>query len=107
MASGSQPIECVRITEQQVQPRRNVLDAMDKDGEVHAWSPPCTGPRRRRARQDTREHVDESGSVDRRAPIEGDGAAPPQQKRTRVDLAIAMDPLIVCGQLRVWPMRPP
>src|SRR5262245_23969373 len=80
---------------------------MNKDGEVHAWSPPRTGPRRLRARQDTREHVDECGAVDRRVPIEGDGTAPLQQERTGVDLTIAMDLSIVAGQLRARPTRSP
>ena len=89
-------------------PGGNVLDAMDKDGEVHARSPPRTGPRRRRARQDTREHVDECGAVDRRAPIEGDGAASLQQKRTRVDLDDRDGRwLIVRGQRRARLTRSP
>ncbi len=88
----------VRVAQQQVQPRRNVLDAMDEDGEVHARRPPHTVPRRPRARQDTREHVDECRTVDRRPPVEGDGAPALQQERTRVDLTIAPGLLIVSGQ---------
>src|SRR3954466_13551232 len=71
---------------------------MDKDGEMHARSPPHTRPRRRCAGQDTREDLDECGAVDRRAPIESDGAASLQQKRTRVDLTIATGLLIVRGE---------
>src|SRR3954466_11521697 len=80
---------------------------MDKDGEMHARSPPHTRPRRRCAGQDTREDIDECGAVDRRAPIEGDGAASLQQKRTRVDLPIAMGLLIVRRQVRATPSRAP
>src|SRR5580765_4833087 len=83
---------------------------MDKDGEVHAWSPPQTGPRRHRsrgARQDARQHANKCGAVDRRAPIEGDGAASLQQKRTRVDLTIAMGLLMVRGQPRAVLTRSP
>src|SRR3954462_7146132 len=83
---------------------------MNEDGEVNARRPPETGPRRhrsRRARQEAREHVNKCGAVDRRAAIEGDGAAALQEERTRVDLTIAMGLLIVRGQRRVRPTRSP
>jgi hypothetical protein len=78
-AGGSQPVERLWNAHQQVQPRRELLDAVDEDGEMNARRPPHTVPRCSRAGQDTRQHVDECRAVDRRAAVEGDRAPTLQQ----------------------------
>jgi hypothetical protein len=80
---------------------------MDEDREVHPWRPPHAVERCTRARKDTRKHVDEGRTIDRRPPVEGDGAPALQQECTGLDWTLASDLLIVSGRPTCQDIRSP